>query len=137
LELFVLVVLLLAVSDLISVHVRCHITKGSAGMVRVLISYAGICLLMLLLLLLLLLLQMVSLEAEVAAKQAQLSALSEENAALNAKARALDQLLASAGEAGLLALLLLLVLTRQLPFLVQSAAGLAVAAVTAAFDWWH
>jgi hypothetical protein len=59
------------------------------------------CLLVLppLLLLLLLLLQMSTLEAEVASKQAQLTALSAENAALNAKARALDQLLASAGEA--------------------------------------
>jgi hypothetical protein len=48
--------------------------------------------------LLLLLLQMSTLEAEVAAKQAQLTALSAENVALNAKARALDQLLASAGK---------------------------------------
>jgi hypothetical protein len=55
-------------------------------------------LLRLLLLLLLLPPQMSTLEAEVASKQAQLRALSAENVALNAKARALDQLLASAGE---------------------------------------
>jgi hypothetical protein len=52
---------------------------------------------------------MVSLEAEVAAKQAQLSALTAEKAALNAKARALDQLLASAGD-GVLCFLFVFVL---------------------------
>jgi cell division protein FtsB len=44
------------------------------------------------------LLQVAQLQAEVASKQAQLQALSLEHMALAAKARALDQLLASAGE---------------------------------------
>lgn len=42
-------------------------------------------------------LQMVELESEVTAKQAQLQALALEHAALSAKARALDQLVTSAG----------------------------------------
>jgi hypothetical protein len=43
-------------------------------------------------------LQMVQLEAEVAAKQQLLQQLAEENASLTAKARVLDQLVASAGQ---------------------------------------
>jgi hypothetical protein len=51
-------------------------------------------------LLLLLLLQMAQLEAEVAAKQQQLQQLAAENVSLTAKARVLDQLVASAGGSG-------------------------------------